>query len=64
MFKTIMLLIAFYAGCFGMGFGFTYLVGFAIDKVKERIAWKRMIKRIACDPRTDMWRRYYSRKKL
>lgn len=64
MFKTIILLVAFYAGCFGMGFGFTYLAWFAIAKVKERIAWKKLEKRIACDPRTDMWRQYYSREKL
>lgn len=61
MLKTILLLVVFYAGCFSMGFGFTYLALFAIDKVKTIISSKRLEKQITYDPRTDMRRKYYSR---
>lgn len=44
MLKTILLLVVFYAGCFSMGFGFTYLALFAIDKVKTIISSKRLEK--------------------
>ena len=64
MFTTVILLVVFYAGCFAMGFGFTYLVWFAIAKIKERISWKRLERQIAYDPRIAMWREYYSREKL
>ena len=61
MFKTILLLVVFYAGCFSMGFGFTYLALFAMDKIKTIISRKRLEKQIKQDPRADMRREYYSR---
>ena len=61
MFKTILLLVVFYAGCFSMGFGFTYLALFAIDKIKNIISCKRLKKQITYDHIEDMRREYYSR---
>ena len=56
MLKTILLLVVFYAGCFSMGFGFTYLALFAIDKIKNIISCKRLKKQIACDTISDTLR--------
>ena len=56
MFKTILLLVVFYAGCFSMGFGFTYLALFAKDKIKKTISLKRLKKQITCDTIADMRR--------
>ena len=64
MFKTILLLVVFYAGCFSMGFGFAYLALFAKDKIKNIISCKRLEKQITYDPIADIRRKYYSRQKL
>ena len=56
MFKTILLLVVFYAGCFSMGFGFAYLALFAKDKIKKTISLKRLKKQITCDTIADMRR--------
>ena len=64
MFKTILLLVVFYAGCFSMSFGFSYLALFAMDKIKKIISSKRLEKQIAYDHRADIRREYYSREKL
>lgn len=56
MFKTILLLVVFYAGCFSMGFGFAYLALFAKDKIKKTISLKQLEKQIAYDHRSDMRR--------